>query len=69
MRAVIDFFNKRRCDGGLWLRWLCVMSGFVAQPRAPHVENLIRRTDDNARETQNLLAFVGKHDARAIPVE
>jgi hypothetical protein len=45
------------------------MAEFVAQPRAPELENLIRRTDDDARETQNFLALVGKHDSRAIPLE
>ena len=45
------------------------MSEFVAQTRAPDVENLIRRTDDNARETQNFLAVVRKRDSRAIPLE
>jgi hypothetical protein len=39
------------------------------QPRVPDAENLIRRTDDDGRETQYLVAFGSKHDMRAIPLE
>jgi hypothetical protein len=45
------------------------MGQLVAQPLSPNAENLIRRTDDNPRETQNFLAFVSEHDTRAIPLE
>ncbi len=45
------------------------MDELIAHPRAPNAENFIRRTHDNARETQNLLTVVGNHDTRAIPLE
>jgi hypothetical protein len=45
------------------------MVELLAHPRAPNAENFIRRTNDNARETQNFLAVVGKHDTRAITLE
>jgi hypothetical protein len=45
------------------------MGELIAHPRAPDAENLIRRGDDNARETENLLAVVSNHDTRAAPLE
>jgi len=45
------------------------MGALVAHPHAPDAQNLVGRTDGYARETQNSLAVVGKHDTHAIPLE
>ena len=45
------------------------MHELLAHPNVPDTDNFIRRTDDNARKTQNFLAVVGNHDTRAISLE